>query len=77
MISEDAAPQAKPSVNNRKKKDVSGTQKGETAAAVDTDVASQDGSTALVHVTTSKTVETQIVDTAVSVSSYCFQLKVC
>ncbi|GKA65164.1 crowded nuclei 2-like protein [Tanacetum coccineum] len=43
---EDAAPQAKPSVNNRKK-DVSGTQKGETAAAVDTDVASQDGSTAL------------------------------
>nr|GFA46664.1 protein crowded nuclei 2-like [Tanacetum cinerariifolium] len=60
---EDAAPQAKPSVNIRKK-DISGTQKGETAAAVDTDVTSQDGSTALVHVTTSKTVETQIVDTA-------------
>lgn len=71
---EDAASQAKPSVNNRKKKDISGTQKGETAAAVDTDVAdtdvaSQYGSTALVHVTTSKAVETQIVDTALKTPS--------
>ncbi|GJU84961.1 crowded nuclei 2-like protein [Tanacetum coccineum] len=49
---------------HKTKKDVSGTQKGVNCAVWITDVASQDGSTALVHVTTSKTVETQIVDTA-------------
>nr|XP_043623708.1 protein CROWDED NUCLEI 2-like [Erigeron canadensis] len=49
------------------KKEISGandaTQKREIASALDTQFGSEDGSTALVHVSTSKTVETQILDT--------------
>ncbi|KVH97456.1 hypothetical protein Ccrd_000387, partial [Cynara cardunculus var. scolymus] len=67
----DVAPQPQASGDNRKKKGVSATssknevtQKRETASALGTEVASEDGSTAMVHVTTSKRVDTEILDTA-------------
>lgn len=51
------------------KKEVSGTtneviKKHEVTSAVDSQAASEDGSTAMVHITTSKRVETEILDTA-------------
>ncbi|KAI3719924.1 hypothetical protein L6452_20830 [Arctium lappa] len=67
----DIAPQPQASTDDRKKKGVSATggkneitQKRETASALGTEVASEDGSTAMVHVTTSKRVDTEILDTA-------------
>ncbi|XP_071735670.1 nuclear matrix constituent protein 1-like [Rutidosis leptorrhynchoides] len=62
---DDVAPQAKATVSNRNKEEVSvATKKHEVNSAVDTQGTSEDGSTALVHVTTSKRVETEIIDTA-------------
>ncbi|CAI9278653.1 unnamed protein product [Lactuca saligna] len=68
----DVATQAQPSTNSEKKKEVSGsigtqkvTSKHEiTNNVVETKVTSEDGSTAMVHVATSKKVDTQILDTA-------------
>ncbi|KAL7606263.1 hypothetical protein Lser_V15G15163 [Lactuca serriola] len=68
----DVATQAQPSTNSEKKKEVSGsigtqkvTSKHEiTNNVVETKVTSEDGSIAMVHVATSKKVDTQILDTA-------------
>lgn len=66
----DVAPQPQASVDT-KKKEASGTSgtktatnKHEITSGIDTKVTSEDASTAMVHVTTSKRVETQIIDTA-------------
>ncbi|KAI3763908.1 hypothetical protein L2E82_13906 [Cichorium intybus] len=66
----DVAPQPQASVDT-KKKEASGTSvtktatnKHEITSGIDTKVTSEDASTAMVHVTTSKRVDTQIIDTA-------------